>query len=130
MSTLEEIKAEVYKINDEGKETLVFFKITDDVEKLIDYRKISLNVIWWSYTGLVLPKDAVVYENGSAYVVRKRNGNNEKIMVKIIKDNNNYCIIDNYDSEELVELGYTTEEIEQIKTIKVYDEIVINPEIQ
>lgn len=129
LSSQEEIKAEVYKINEEENQALVIFKISDDVEKLLNYRKISLNVIWWRYTGLMLPNEAIIYENGAAYVARKRNGKIEKIMVKIIKENNNYCIIDNYDSEELAELGYNTDQIKQVKTIKLYDEIVINPEL-
>lgn len=129
LSTQEEIKAEVCRINEEGNQSLVIFKITDDVEKLLNYRKISLDVIWWSYTGLMAPKEAILYENGTAYVIRKKNENIEKIMVRILKENSNYCIIDNYDSEDLAEMGYTTEEIRDIKAIKLYDEIIVNPEI-
>lgn len=130
LASQEEIKAEVYKINEDGNQVLVIFKITDGVESLINYRKISLDVIWWSYTGLMTPKSSILYENGSSYVLRKKNGNIEKILVKILKENDNYCIIGNYDSEELVNLGYTTKEINSMKTIKLYDEIIVNPEMK
>ena len=76
------------------------------------------------------PKSSILYENGSSYVLRKKNGNIEKILVKILKENDNYCIIGNYDSEELVNLGYTTKEINSMKTIKLYDEIIVNPEME
>lgn len=130
LASQEEIRAEVYKINEDGNQVLVIFKITDGVENLINYRKISLDVIWWSYTGLMTPKSSILYENGLSYVLRKKNGNTEKILVKILKENDNYCIIGNYDSEELVNLGYTTKEINSIKTIKLYDEIIVNPEME
>ena len=130
LSSQEEITAQVYKIKEEGNQALVIFKITDDVEKLINYRKISLDVIWWNYTGLRVPKSAILYENGLSYVYRKKNGNLEKLLVKILKENDNYCIIDNYDTEELIEQGLSTEQIKNMSTIKLYDEIVINPEVE
>ena len=130
LSTQEKILAEVYKTKEEGSQKLIIFKITDGVEKLINYRKISLDVIWWSYTGLMVPKNSILYENGISYVLRKKNNDTEKILVKILKENNNFCIIDNYDSEELAQQGYGTDEINNRKTIKLYDEIIVNPEIE
>ena len=44
LSGQEEVKAEVYKIKEEGTNRLIFFKITDSVEKLINYRKISIEI--------------------------------------------------------------------------------------
>ena len=130
LSNKDEVNATVYKIKDDGNAFLVIFKITDDVEKLINYRKISLDVVWWSYTGLMAPKSSVLYENGQSYILRKKNGESQKILVNILKENENYCIIDNYSSEELAELGYTTEEINKMKIIKKYDEIIVNPELE
>lgn len=130
LSSQEEIKAEVYKINEDENQVLVIFKISDGVENLINYRKISLDVIWWSYTGLMTPKSSILYENGVSYVLRNKNGNVEKVLVKILKENENYCIIGNYNSEELLNLGYIASDISQMKTIKMYDEIVVNPETQ
>lgn len=130
LSSKEEIKAEIYKIEEDKNDILVIFKITDAVEKLINYRKISLDVIWWSYTGLMVPKSSILYENGQSYVIRKKNADLQKILINILKENDNYCIIDNYNSEDLLNLGYTTEEINNMKTIKLYDEIVVNPELE
>lgn len=131
LANQEEVKAEVYKIKEDGNQVLIIFKITDDVEKIISYRKISLDVIWWSYTGLMVPKSSVLYENSTSYVYRKKNNNiTEKILVKVVKENDSYCIIDNYDSEELIEMGFTSEQIKDSKTVKLYDEIIVNPEIE
>lgn len=130
LSNKEEIKAEIYSVKQEGNKTLIIFKINDGVEKLISYRKISLDIIWWKYSGLRVPKSAIMYENGLSYIIRKKQGNLEKVFVKILKENDNFCIIDNYDSEDLIELGYTTDEIESMKTIKLYDEIIVDPELK
>lgn len=106
------------------------FKISDAVEKLIDYRKISLDVIWWKYDGLKVPKSTIIYDKGLCYVVRNRGGYYSKILVKILKESDTYCIIDNYDSDELKNMGYSSEEIRNMKQIAIYDQIVINPQIE
>ncbi len=130
LSTQDEIEATVaYVSKQENKSVLIVFNIRDCVEKLIDYRKITFDVIWWKYEGLKVPKLAIYYENGLSYVVRNRAGYQDKILVEILKENDNYCIIGSYDNEELKDLGYTTEDIINMKKISIYDEIVINPEI-
>ncbi|MGN1301746.1 MAG: HlyD family efflux transporter periplasmic adaptor subunit [Clostridia bacterium] len=130
LSGQEEVKAEVYKIKEEGSDRLIIFKITDGVEKLINYRKISVDVIWWKYSGLIVPKSAILYENGKSYVLIKKNADFTKILVKVEKENDNYCLIDNYSTEELIELRYTTEEINSFRGIKLYDEIMVDPQLE
>lgn len=127
LSGQEEVKAEVYKIKEEGTNRLIFFKITDGVERLINYRKVSIDVIWWQYTGLIVPKSAILYENGKSYVLIKKNADFTKVLVNVEKENDNYCLIDNYSTEELIEFGYTTEEINSMREVKLYDEIVVDP---
>lgn len=130
LSGKEEVKAEIYKIKEEGSNKLIFFKITDGVEKLINYRKISVDVIWWEYSGLIVPKNAILYENGKSYVLIKKNADFTKILVNVEKENDNYCLIDNYSVEELMDFGYTTEEINSMREVKLYDEIVVDPLIE
>lgn len=124
----DEITAMVsYITEQEDKSYLIVFKINNFVEKLIDYRKISFDVIWWRYDGLKISKSAIFYDNGLAYVIRNRGGYQDKILVKILKEDENYCIIGNYDNEELQNLGFTTTDINNMKKISIYDEIVMNP---
>ena len=54
---------------------------------------------------------------------------NDSIM-QILKENDNYCIVGNYDNEDLKSLGFNTQEINNMKNISIYDEIVMNPKIQ
>ena len=50
----------------------------------------------------------------------------DNILIKILKQNDKYSIVDNYTSEELKKLGYTSEEIKSRKTLTLYDEILKN----
>lgn len=131
LSTQDEVDAIISHISkQEDKSMLIVFKINDCVEKLIDYRKITFDVIWWRYEGLRVPKSAIYYDNGLSYVVRNRGGYQDKILIEILKENENYCIVGNYDNEDLKSLGFTSQEIRNMKNISIYDEIVVNPEIQ
>ena len=49
------------------------------------------------------------------------------MLIKILKENDDYCIVRQYKTEELKELGFTNEEIYNMKNITLYDELVINP---
>lgn len=122
------VKAIIENIIDEtdGSKTITI-KITENVEKIIAYRKISFDIIWWDATGFRIPNDAIKQENGLSYVVRNRNGYYNKMLVKILKQNDEYCIVRPYKTEELKELGFTSTQIYSMKNIALYDEIVINP---
>lgn len=122
------LKASVENIIDEddGSKTITV-KITNDVEKLIAYRKISFDIIWWDAEGFRIPNEAIKEENGLSYVVRNRNGYYNKMLVKILKQNDEYCIVRQYKTEELEELGLTSSQIYSMRNIALYDEIVLNP---
>mgnify|MGYP004520288363 FL=1 len=123
-----EVKANITNIIDEkdGSKTITI-EISRNVENLISYRKISFDVIWWSAKGFRIPTNAIKEVNGLSYVVRDRNGYYNKMLIKILKENDEYCIVRQYKTEELKELGFTNEQIYNMKNIALYDEIVLNP---
>lgn len=128
LSTGDEVKAKVYQITEqESGDRLIIFKITDCVEKLISYRKISIEIIWWSANGLKVPNSSIAQKDGMNYIVRKRVGYTDEIFVKVLKEAENYSIIENYTSLELKELGYSTTDISNMKNISLYDEILLKP---
>lgn len=131
LSTQDEIKATVqYLSNQEDGSVLIVFRISDCVEKLIDYRKITFDIIWWKYEGLKIPKSAIIYDNGLSYVVRNRAGYYNKILVKILKESDNYCIVGTYAYDDLKNMGYNDTEISNMRKISIYDEVVINPNLR
>lgn len=93
----------------------------------MNYRKVAVNIIWWSASGLKVPNTSIQKENDKSYIIRKRAGYSDKILVKVLKESKNYSIIDNYTTLELKELGYSTEEINNQKKISLYDEILLYP---
>lgn len=131
LSTQDEIKATVqYLSNQEDGSVLIVFRISDCVEKLIDYRKITLDIVWWKYEGLKIPKSAIIYDNGLSYVVRNRAGYYNKILVKILKESDNYCIVGTYAYDDLKSMGYDDTDINNMRKISIYDEVVINPNLK
>ena len=128
LSTGEELKAKIDYISEqESGNRVVILKITNYVEKLISYRKISFEIVWWDADGLKVPNSSIVERAGKNYIIRKRVGYTDDILVKVLKKSENYSIIENYTSLELKELGYSTEEIRNMKNISLYDEILLNP---
>lgn len=125
-----EVSAEIEYINMQEDDYVLIFKIEKSVEELISYRKISFDVIWWSESGKKIPNSAIQYEekgdNKVAYVIRTRAGYQDKIWIKELRTNGKYTIVTDYTSDELKELGYTSEEIKSRKKISLYDEILIN----
>lgn len=128
LSTGDKIKANIYNISEqESGKNLIVFKIEECVEKLINYRKISFEIIWWSANGLKVPNSSIIQKDDKNYIIRKRIGYIDNILVKVLKVSKNYSIIENYTSSELKELGYSTEEIKNMKNITLYDEILLRP---
>ncbi len=126
LPTSEEVPVEIVYKSDEGKNgTLIVFKLKQAVESLINYRKISFDIIWWSDSGIKVPNKAIQYEGNLAYVIRNRAGYEEKIYVKVLRQNDNYAIVDNYSTAELQEAGYDSNTFENKKSISLYDEIMI-----
>ena len=124
-----EVSAEITYILQENDENVLILKIEKGVEELISYRKISFDLIWWSETGLKVPNQAIVKENDLAYVVRNRAGYLNKLLVKVKREGEKYSIVEPYDTEELKELGFSSEEIISYKKISLYDEVIINPDL-
>lgn len=130
LSSNQEIPAEIVDIKQDEKGIRLILKITQEVEFLSSYRKISLDVIWWEKSGLRVPNSSIIYENGLSYVIRKKAEMLSKVLVKIVKENDNYSIITSYKTEELKNMGYTIQEINNMRTISIYDEILTDPDLE
>ncbi len=132
----EYIKASVEYILDENEERVVVLKITSDVEKLTQYRKVRLDVIWWNYQGLKVPNSAIYDaqipkgESGESYATVKavkvqEAGYQKEVWVKVEKSSEDFSIIENYSEEELMELGVPESVANEKKEVSLYDEILL-----
>ena len=125
-----EVKAEITNISSENDEKrILFLKLNKQVEELINYRKITFDLIWWDTSGLKVPNQAIVKIDDLDYVIRSRAGYLSKILVRVKKQTEKYSIVEPYTNEELKELGFTDKEINNYKRISIYDEIIVNPDI-
>lgn len=123
----DEVSAEiVYIVEEEDDKRVIVFQITENVEELIEYREIYVDVIWWSYQGLKLSNSTILEENDLSYVERSKAGYTDKIYVKILRQNDTYSIVENYTDEELTELGFDDDYIKSRKELNVYDEILLH----
>ena len=130
LSNNAEIQAEITNIIDEeNQERVIILKVQKQIEELINYRKITFDLIWWSASGLKVPNQAIVQENNLNYVIRNRAGYLSKILVKVKKQGDKYSIVDTYTAEELKKLGLSNAEISSYKKITLYDEVLINPDL-
>lgn len=119
---------------DEGR--LITVKIEKNTEELTKYRKINLDVVWWSYTGFKLHKSLinnkdVTNKNGEVianlnYVTIAKAGYNEIAYIKVVKEFGDYVIVDNYSNKDYLEMGFLEEDIENFVTLKMYNEVMIS----
>ena len=136
LSNNTEIDAKINYIKQENEDNyLIILEVNKEISELINYRKISFELIWLSYSGYKVPNQAIIEENGLKYIVRKRAGFLKKILIKIPvingkeATNDKYSIIKNYTVDELRNLGISNKEINAYKGISINDEIVIEPDL-
>ncbi len=126
LSNSDEIEAEIVYVKEENKNRILVFKIEEDIADLIEYRKISFDIIWWKYSGWKISNSCIIEESDKTYVEKNRTGFVERIPVKVLRQNDTYSIVENYTDEELQGLGYSETEIEDLNKIKLYDEIILH----
>lgn len=130
LSNNAEVSAEIVNIvKEDDEDCLIILKLEKQIEELINYRKISFTLIWWYDSGLKVPNQAIVKIDDLDYVVRNRAGYLSKILVKVTRQGEKYSIVEAYSTEELKNLGFTNQEISSYKKIYLYDEILLNPNV-
>lgn len=126
-----EVPAEITNLaQEDDEEVLIILKLSKQVEELINYRKISFDLIWWKDEGLKVPNQAIVEVEGLKYVVRNRAGYLSKLLVNVKRQGEKYSIVEVYTTEKLRELGFTDKDILSYKKISLYDEVILNPNLE
>lgn len=126
LSNFAEVSSTIEYIVEEENSRIIVFKIKNNIEELIEYRKISFEIIWWDFSGWKISNSAIKEENDLSYVYRNKAGYTEKVLVKVLRQNETFSIVTNYTKDELLELGFSSKEIEEMQNIKVYDEIILS----
>ena len=126
LSSGNEISSEIkYIAIEENEETLIIFELKTLTQELIEHRKISFNITWWNASGYKVPNTCILEdEQGLKYVVRRKNGEDKKIIIKVLNKNEKYSIIESYKDNELNSLGI---DIDKNQKITKYDNILLYP---
>lgn len=120
----EKTKAEIFDIkdSDNGKKMLIF-KITKNVEGLVDYRKISFDIIWSETVGYKIPNAALSGSGNNATVILCKYGLEYIVRVKILEQNEDYAIITDLSTADIEELNLSSDDVK--RKINIYDELII-----
>ena len=119
------VDATIEYINQENDvETTLIMSFTEGIDELLQYRKITFDIIWWDSTGYKVANSAIITENNLNYVIRTRAGYLEKVLIKVIKEGEDYSIVTNYSTSQIKDLEIS----KNAKTsIMLYDEIILEP---
>lgn len=131
------VQATVEYISEEDDARIIVVKISSNIEELVKYRKINLDVVWWRDTGLKIPTDAIKYTSITdqktgkiikdlATVDIQKSSYTETAWVKVIREANGFSIIENYTDEELLKMGISEEIVEKRSTVKLYNDVILN----
>ena len=120
-----EIKGKLTKYIEKEDGIELYFKITNNIEYLVDLRQIDVEIIWWSTGGLVVENEALtkIKDNDVKYINAIKYSEIVSIPVKVVKQNDKYSVITNYTNEELNELN-----IKNSYKIKLHDRIIVKDE--
>lgn len=115
----ERLDATIDRIYINNKENIVILKITNQNVEIYDTRAIEFDIIYKQLDGLKIPKDCIkkVDDKEGVYVVNQETHNAEFIELKGIK----------YENDDFVYIDYYQNDIDGVKTVKVYDEIILKP---
>lgn len=116
-----ELEAVLQKVVENENDIELYFKISNGIEELVDLRDIEVEIVWWQRSGMVVLNKAIFKENDISYINVIKYSETVKIPVKVLRSNDTYSIITNYETEELETIGVSTD-----YEIKLHDRVVID----
>lgn len=116
------ISATLVKNIKEGECNYSLFKIDNEVDALVDYRKLSCEVIWYTETGIAVPLNAIYKDEiqGYDYVLLVYGADYVRVPVKIISQSDSIALVENVEESE-----YKKYNLDTTFKIELYDELVI-----
>lgn len=98
------------------------FKITNEIDSLVDYRKLSCEVIWNTVSGMAVPTNAIYKdaEKGYDYVLMVYGAEYVRVPIKTVASSDSIVIAENYSKEEIEAMG-----LDSSFKLELYDELVI-----
>ena len=113
-----QINAKVHNIYTKKDKNVVVFEISEQNIEINDTRVAEFDIIYKSIEGIKIPKSSIVKKDNveGVYIVSET-GSAKFIEIKGTS----------YENEEFIVIDYYKNEIEGVKTIDIYDEIILEP---
>lgn len=115
-----ELQAELIKYDENEENIDIYFKITNGIEELVNLRNVELEIVWWEKEGFIAPNKAIFKIGDVDYINVIKYSDVVSIPIKVLKQNDTYSVIRNFETEELQQLGITLE-----YEIKLHDRVTI-----
>ena len=113
-----QINAKVHNIYTKNDKNIVVFEISEQNIEINDTRVAEFDIIYKSIEGIKIPKSSIVKKDNveGVYIVSET-GSAKFTEIKGTS----------YENEEFIVIDYYKNEIEGVKTIDIYDEIILEP---
>ena len=98
------------------------FEINNEIDKLVDYRKLSCEVVWNSISGMAVPLNSIYTdeEKGYQYVLMVYGADYKRVLINIISKSDSIAIVENVDKSQ-----YDKYNLDSTFKLELYDELVI-----
>lgn len=115
----EKMSTKVEKMYKDGENIVVIFKINDQNMGICDTRVEEFDIIYKQIEGLKIPKESIKTVDGKqgVYVVNEQTQDVEFIELKGIE----------YEDDDFIFIDYYKNDINNIETVSLYDEIILKP---
>lgn len=106
----------------EGEYNYSLFEIDNEIDDILDYRKLSCEVVWNTDTGMAIPLNAIHEDEimQYKYVLMVYGTDYVKIPINIITQSDSIAIVENVDKEE-----YKKYNLDDSFKLELYDELII-----
>lgn len=116
------LKVRLTKNIAEGDYNYSIFEIQNEIDSLVDYRKLSCEVIWNTISGMAVPLNAIYHddEKNYDYVLMVYGTDYKRVAVNIKRKSDSIAIVENVDKSTAESYGLDTSFV-----LEMYDELVI-----
>ena len=97
----DEITGKIEFVTIEDNKAIITFRINRGIEKLINYRKLKVEMIWDNNSGMKIPSNAIKYEDDKAKVFVVNGNRVLEKEVKVVSEWNGEAVIDNVEGSKL-----------------------------
>ncbi len=106
----------------EGEYNYSLFEIDNEIDDILDYRKLSCEVVWKTDSGMAIPLNAIHEDEimHYKYVLMVYGTDYVKIPIRIITQSDSIAIVENVDKEE-----YKKYDLDDSFKLELYDELII-----